>query len=355
MKKVLLIGPFPPLYSYGGPTKSIYGLYKTLKANNIKCKVLSPAKDLINKKNKINISNENIIYSSNFYFSFIHLLKSYRIIWFNSFFEFKLIFILILKIFLKFKLIVSPRGQLSKSAIHTSNPFIKRLFIKFIFLWKKSIYFHSTSKDETSDIKNYFPECKITQITNIFYSEFKENKSIDKKFIFYSRIHKKKGLDLLLDVLVKEKMNINLDIFGFKEDIRYWNECEKKIRLLKNVNYCGYLESGDISQLKNKYTFFLLPTHNENFGHVIIELISIGIIPLLSKKTTPYDEIIESKVGLNFQINNSNEIKAIILKALNLSDKEVIEKKTSVKEIFHTINSNQQIVKEDYINFIMSI
>ena len=50
MKKVLLIGPYPPLFSYGGPTRSISALYESLK-NSFNITVLSPNSNLDGSKN----------------------------------------------------------------------------------------------------------------------------------------------------------------------------------------------------------------------------------------------------------------------------------------------------------------
>jgi len=355
LKKVLLIGPFPPLYSYGGPTKSIQGLYNVLNTKAIQCSVLSPSRELKGNKIIIEEIDNKILFSNNFYIDILKSLKTNKIIWFNSFFEFKLIWLLFLNSLLQFNLIVSPRGQLSHNAIYTSKPLFKFIFIKFVAFFNKSIYFHSTSKEESKEIKKYFKNTRIKEISNISSNEFFNNSCVNKKFVFYSRIHKKKGLHILLDTLVKHRMNIKLDIYGFIEDKKYWKECEEKIKLLTNVNYCGQIKHGSINSLNNKYTFFIFPTLSENFGHVIIELISMGIIPLISKNTTPFDKIIDSKIGLNFNLENSSDIMNKILLASELSEDQILDKKTLVKDIFLYFDRNQNNVKKDYIKFIKSI
>ena len=57
MKKLLIIGPFPPLFSYGGPTKSIKSLYDSFSKTDIQCSVLSPDIHLDGTKLKeVNVS-----------------------------------------------------------------------------------------------------------------------------------------------------------------------------------------------------------------------------------------------------------------------------------------------------------
>ena len=341
------------MYSYGGPTRSIEGLYNNLSIH-YNCTVISPKRNLDGSKIDL-INHNNVIYTDLLIPYLILNGFKYDFIWFNSFFEFKLIWLLFLKSLYKFNLVVSPRGQLSYNAIYTSKPLFKFIFIKFVTFFYKSIYFHSTSKEESKEIKKYFRNARIKEISNISSNEFFNNSSINKKFVFYSRIHKKKGLHILLDTLVKHRMNIELDIYGFIEDKKYWKECEENIKLLTNVNYCGQIKHGSINSLNNKYTFFIFPTLSENFWHVIIELISIGIIPLISKNTTPFDKIIDSKIGLNFNLENSSDIMNKILLATELSEDQILDKKTLVKDIFLYFDRNQNNVKKDYIKFIKSI
>ncbi len=355
MKKILLIGPFPPLFSYGGPTRSIYGIYNSLNNSGYDCQVLSPKKNFDGSDNIDTNNKKDIIYTENI---FLYILKNYHtydIIWFNSFFEVKIFFLFFLKKLSNFKLIISPRGQLAKKAISTSNMFLKFQFIKLVRIFKNDIVFHSTESNESKDIKYNFGTNKIFQISNIFSLIFCENSCYEKKYVFYSRIHKKKGLLILLKNIHHYNEEVHLDIYGFIEDKVYWKECYKIIRKLKNVKYMGTIDDGDISILKNKYSFFILPTLNENFGHVIVELLSIGLIPMISKGTTPFDSIIGDKIKLNFSLNKSDELSNKIVQSKNLSNSEMKEMKIKVKIIYSTLDEMQVKVKKDYINFINKV
>ena len=115
----------------------------------------------------------------------------------------------------------------------------------------------------------------------------------------------------------------------------------------------GNLDDGDISKLKNSYSHFILPTLNENFGHVIIELLSIGCIPILSKNTTPFDKEISSIFNLNFEISDKSDLKNVIDIANNMSDERFMELQSLVKPYFDSLNENQKKIKNTYINFIL--
>lgn len=355
MKKILLIGPYPPLYSYGGPTRSIYGLHKLINNTGFICNVISPNKNLNGSKIIINCEDSKVVFTNNFYSTFTYNIKKFDVVWFNSFFDLKLIYIIGLKFLFNFKLVVSPRGQLSKKAISTSNSFLKLIFIKIIGLFSDSICFHSTSDHENNDINFFFKTCKVSLMPNLFSLIYSNNKSIKKNFLFYSRIHPKKGLLFLLQTLFDNNISINLDIYGFIEDKHYWNKCQKIISKLKNVRYQGQIKNGDISILKDQYTFYILPTLNENYGHVIIELLSLGIIPIISKNTTPFDIIFTNNFNLNFDLNSQTELISIFEKVKKMNENDLVVMKKTVIEVFKTIELNQQNIKKDYINFINQI
>jgi hypothetical protein len=201
----------------------------------------------------------------------------------------------------------------------------------------------------------HFPNARVYEISNIFDLKYYENSVTEKKFIFYSRIHKKKGLDILLDNLIENKLDIKLDIYGFIEDENYWKICEKKISQKTNIKYKGELADGDISILSNKYSFFILPTLNENFGHVIIELLSIGCIPILSKNTNPFHKHTTSVFNLNFELNSNNELKYVLRRVMNMKNKEILDLKSLVEPFFESVKKKQEDIKNEYVNLIESI
>lgn len=340
------------MYSYGGPTRSIEGLYKTLSIH-YDCTVISPKRNLDGSKLDLEYHDKVIFTNSLIPYLLLNGYK-YSFIWFNSFFELKLFFLIFLKIFYSFKLIVSPRGQLSNEAIRTSNPKLKSIFIRLIKMFNEQILFHSTYYSETNDINLFFSNSKVFQISNIFDLKYYSNSVTEKKFIFYSRIHKKKGLDILLDSLIDNNLDVKLDIYGFIEDEKYWNICKKKISQKTNIYYKGEISDGDISNLMNKYSFFILPTLNENFGHIIIELLSIGCIPILSKNTNPFDDSTASVFNLNFDLNSKNELKDVIKKVINMDNKEILHLKSLVKPFFENIKKEQEEIKNEYTKLIES-
>ena len=82
MKKILIIGPYPPLFSHGGPTRSVRNLYKILSKNNI-VKVLSPGRHINGKR--VNLLKKDIVFSDNHIIYILKNINEFDIIWHNSY------------------------------------------------------------------------------------------------------------------------------------------------------------------------------------------------------------------------------------------------------------------------------
>ena len=254
------------------------------------------------------------------------------------------------------QIILSPRGQLAKEAINSANPNIKFLFIRIAkLLYPKRVNFHATDKNEKADIETFFKTSIIEVIPNISNQTYLKNNSYESNFVFFSRISKKKGLVELLSSIDSTSEVVNLDIYGFKEDSNYWQNCEEIINRNNNITYCGELVNGGLTPLSNRYTFFILPTYNENYGHVIFEAISLGMIPILSKETTPFDKEINKIVGLNFNHNSQESILASIKKAKMLSKNDILSMRNNLELYFDKLVNKQRIYEKQYINFVNTL
>ncbi len=114
------------------------------------------------------------------------------------------------------------------------------------------------------------------------------------RVIFLSRISLKKNLVMAAQILQQcTKGKIQFDIYGNQEDPTYWETCKAELeKLPANVswNYCGIADAESVPETFAKYDVFLFPTMAENFGHVILEALSGGCVPIISDRTPWTDE-----------------------------------------------------------------
>lgn len=128
-----------------------------------------------------------------------------------------------------------------------------------------------------------------------------ENKKTEEvlNIAFLSRICSQKNLKGAIRCLMEIDFNVDLTIYGPKEDREYWRRCETELeKLPTNIHwsYKGDVPSEEVQQTLQQHDVFLLPTKSENYGHVIFEALSVGCIPVISDQT-PWKIIADQKAG----------------------------------------------------------
>lgn len=108
------------------------------------------------------------------------------------------------------------------------------------------------------------------------------------RLIFLSRLAPVKNLDFLLDILATVRCEVDLAIHGLKENEAYWQSCEERIAALPGnvrASYHGAVMPDDVPGTFAQYDLFAFPSRGENFGHVVLESLSVGTPVLVSDRT----------------------------------------------------------------------
>jgi glycosyltransferase involved in cell wall biosynthesis len=122
-------------------------------------------------------------------------------------------------------------------------------------------------------------------------------------FLFLSRIHSKKGCDLLLEALARAaEAHPDLDLVMAgpdKEGLRSQLEAQaKRLRISDRVHWTGMLE-GDLKWgAFHAADAFVLPSHQENFGVAVVEALACGLPVLISDKVNIWPDIAHDEAGI---------------------------------------------------------
>jgi len=222
-------------------------------------------------------------------------------------------------------------------------------------------YVHATSELEKDHLIDLGIKTPIKLIPHgvIVKNRKKKISALNKKKValFFSRIHKKKGILELLNSWAEIKPeNWILKIYGPVSDIKYLKEIKNKIELLslrENVKvFEPVFDTEKKEQIFLNSDCFLLPSKSENFGMSIVEALSYGI-PVLTTEGTPWS--ILSKINGGKVINFSQENLTISLKEiLNMGDEELISMGSNGRNYLLKNFDMDNIIK-DYIKFYHSI
>tara|TARA_R110002073_G_scaffold25832_3_gene85303 strand:- start:36733 stop:37800 length:1068 start_codon:yes stop_codon:yes gene_type:complete len=218
-------------------------------------------------------------------------------------------------------IVLAPRGEFSEGAMGLKRT-RKTLYTAVCKWLYRDIVYHASSPLEADDIHAVLdvPYDRIRVAMDLAGSL---GASVDAEIgaegdplrvIFLSRISPMKNLDFALRVLRDVKARVCFDIYGPREDLEYWRECERFMSLLPDniaANYCGEVLPDQVAQTFARYELFLFPTKGENYGHVIAESLASGT-PVLLSDQTPWSGLEADGLGWNFPLARPKDFASAI-------------------------------------------
>ncbi len=142
------------------------------------------------------------------------------------------------------------------------------------------------------------------------------------RFLFLGRIHRKKGLDLLVNALSGlDQCTLTIagpDDDGSLEDIL---ALVKKSQLQHRVSYCGPVGDSEKSKLFADNDVLVLPSRSENFGVVVLEALAHGL-PVIASRGTPWEVLEACNCGW-WAPTSVSGIRTALVNALKSSSEEL--------------------------------
>jgi glycosyltransferase involved in cell wall biosynthesis len=267
---------------------------------------------------------------------------------------------------MKKKIIVSTIGYLEPWSLNQSK--IKKK-IAWNLYQKKFLeicdFIHVTSQQEFSSLlKINLNKVKIFFIRhgkiNKIYPEFEISKNKKKKTaLFFSRIHKKKGLLELIDAWNSlNPQHWELEITGPISDLNYKKIIEKKL-IEYNLEKKIHFSTPVFDEYSKKSKIFssdlvILPSKNENFGFSICESMFVNRSVLCSSET-PWQEINNLRAGFCLPLNSKDEISLALKKIFSLSDDQLSIIGNNAKNYSLLKYDLDNVVIHEYLNFYKSL
>lgn len=232
--------------------------------------------------------------------------------------------------------IVAPKGQFSEGALALKRT-KKSAFLKAAALTRlySDVLWQASSVYEADDVKRVMgvsdtpiivapdllprmPPAVPSDQTQRGAPRTRENPL---RMIFLSRITPKKNLDFALRALSRVRVPVELSIVGPIRDEAYWKECRGLMDDLPDhirARHLGSVEHGEVHALMVDHDLLFLPTHGENYGHVVPEALVAGT-PVLISDTTPWRNLESRGVGWDLPLDDEEAFVAAIEAAARLS------------------------------------
>lgn len=230
--------------------------------------------------------------------------------------------------------IISPHGMLEPWSLKQGK--WKKLLALTIFQkkdLKHAACLHATAPLEAINLRSLGCKNPIAVIPNgVHLEEYplkkKNNVSTSRKILFLSRIHPKKGIELLIEAWSQIPNNIvhnwSIDIIGNgdQEYITLLNQMIKEKGLQNSIQIKAPIYGEEKIAAYQQADLFVLPTHSENFGIVIAEALACGT-PVITTKGTPWKDLETHECGWWINIGVS-PLKSALKEALSLPPEKLV-------------------------------
>lgn len=228
----------------------------------------------------------------------------------------------------KVHFVVSPRGMLSAWALNHSR--WQKSLVWFLIQKRaldRAACFHATAESELEEIRALGFSAPVAVIPNgiDLPSEPRLPPTGKRRLLFLARIHKKKGVNILLNAwryLESRYPKWELTIAG-PDDGDYLSEMKQLASALQleKVEFVGPIYGKQKESLLLSSDLYVLPTHSENFGMTVAEALAHGV-PVVVTKGAPWQGV--EKCGCGWWIDLSEESLITCLnKALAMEEHEL--------------------------------
>jgi glycosyltransferase involved in cell wall biosynthesis len=223
-------------------------------------------------------------------------------------------------------------------------------------------FLHATSQEESENLRALGLNTPLALIPNGTdlpdLSSVKEVDRYQKKVIFFlSRIHPKKGLLNLVEVIDRLRPVGWIVVLAGYDEGGYWDTIQKAIEKAGLDDYFQFI--GPVSD-QEKWSWyklaelFILPSFSENFGLVIAEALA-SETPVITTQGTPWKDLLEYNCGwwvkaevldMAQALQEAVSLKEEELRVMGKKGRKLVEKKYSWPAVAARIENAYQWVLE---------
>jgi glycosyltransferase involved in cell wall biosynthesis len=231
--------------------------------------------------------------------------------------------------------IVAVRGMLA-DGVMVQKGWMKRLVLMALRVTGcfKGVVFQATNPEEVEDVKRLVGgRATVHMVPNIGRRQTQAAAvPITKqpgvlRLVSVGRIAAEKNTLYAIERLNGLAGDVRLDLYGTVYDSAYWERCQGAIdRLPTNVQvqWHGELPPEQVPRVFAAAHAVFMPSMGENFGHSMLEALSVGR-PLLTSDRTPWKDLERRQAGWDLPLDRPDRFNAVLKELVGMDQERYNE------------------------------
>ncbi len=249
------------------------------------------------------------------------------------------------------KVALSPHGMLEPHILH--RHYLTRKLPALILYQRRAVktadILVSTAESETETLLKYRKPNEIKMVRlgiDVQSIKMRDSWDVQKKILFLSRVHEKKGIEFLLSAAahIHDQLSGYQIIIAGEGDPDYINSLRsetQRLGLTDIVVFAGGVYGEKKWQLFQEADVFVLPTKSENFGLAVVEALASGT-PVITTVGAPWQDLNTFNCGAWIQIGSQPLADALLnfislptseRKQMGLNGRKLVEDKYSAASL----------------------
>lgn len=180
---------------------------------------------------------------------------------------------------------------------HYIQKFICLYIPKYQYIKEDKVYINSNYTQEIF-VKHFGFNIPVVYPPSLMKLTERRNNKLGRSFVFFSRLHQDKKIEQFIK-LSKEFSDQEFIIVGSTNNIdeeKYLERLMFVTKEFKNLEFKINLKSNQIEDILEKVTFFVFTREHEHFGIVTLDMMRLGLIPIVhnsggQKELVPFEKL----------------------------------------------------------------
>ncbi len=230
--------------------------------------------------------------------------------------------------------IVAVRGMLASGVMRQKNT-LKRLTLLVMRAAGcfKGVEFQATNAEEVEDVKRWFgSDAVVHLVPNLGRKLDRDTPApISKRpgelrLVSVGRIAQEKNTLFAIERLGGITGDVSFDLYGTVYDEQYWQRCQAAIATLPpnvRVPWHGEVAPEHVPEVLATAHVVFMPSVGENFGHSMLEALSVGR-PLLISDRTPWKDLERQQAGWDLPLVRPKRFEEVLQRMVEMDDENFV-------------------------------